>query len=71
MKRILNKRISVDVKTLLTMLLVGVFCVSVMSATPVIAAQIQATIASHIISIFCESGAIALVFANYAIAFSV
>ena len=46
MRRVLNKQISV--KTLLTMLLIGVFCVSVMSATPVIAAQIQATIASHI-----------------------
>ena len=52
MKRILNKRIrinvSVDVKTMLTMLLVGVFCVSAAFATPVLASQIQATIASHI-----------------------
>jgi len=47
MKRILNKRISIDVKTMLTMLLVGILFVSVISATPAFASQIQATIASH------------------------
>jgi len=51
MKEVLNKRISfnisVDIKTVLTMLLVGVFCVSAVFATPVLASQIQATIASH------------------------
>jgi len=46
MKRILNKQISV--KTLLTMFLICVFFAGTISATPVIASQIQATIASHI-----------------------
>jgi len=51
MNSILNKRISfnfsVDIKAILIMLLVGVFCVTAVFATPVLASQLQVTIASH------------------------